>query len=190
MDDVIVAGESAVLLVEAFSHIEFGPVRNGMRRVSGTGEPRLAAPLIRALMRVEAELLVADADLVSEHEHELRTQPQRAADALVAPCSESIRRWEERRSSSMVIGMATRKVTITLPEEQLARVRALVAADKAQSVSGFVQHAVAVALDDVAGWGAVLAEALAATGGPLTPEERAWADDVLGVTKRRRTSAA
>ena len=90
----------------------------------------------------------------------------------------------------MVDGMATRKVTITLHEEQLTRVRELVAAHKADSVSGFVQHAVSVALDDVAGWGAVLAEALASTGGPLTVEERAWADEVLGVTKRRRTSAA
>lgn len=90
----------------------------------------------------------------------------------------------------MVIGMATRKVTITLPEEQLERVRALVGTGKASSVSGFVQHAVGVALDDVAGWGALLAAALASTGGPLTSEERAWADEVLGVKKRRRTSAA
>ena len=80
----MVAGESAALLVEAFSHIELGPVQNGMHRVSGVFEPRLAAPLIRALMRVEAELLLGDADLVSEHEHQLRTQPQRAADALIA----------------------------------------------------------------------------------------------------------
>jgi hypothetical protein len=86
--------------------------------------------------------------------------------------------------------MATRKVTITLHEDQLQRVRELVAAHKADSVSGFVQHAVSVALDDVAGWGAMLAEALAATGGPLTSEERAWADEVLGVKRRRRTSAA
>ena len=90
----------------------------------------------------------------------------------------------------MVSGMVTRKVTITLHEDQLARVRELVAAHKADSVSAFVQHAVSVALDDVAGWGAVLADALAATGGPLSREERDWADEVLGVKKRRRTSAA
>ena len=86
--------------------------------------------------------------------------------------------------------MATTKVTITIRDEQLARVRELVAADKANSVSGFVQHAVSVALDDIAGWGAVLGEALAATGGPLSREERDWADEVLGVKKRRRTGAA
>jgi Arc/MetJ-type ribon-helix-helix transcriptional regulator len=77
--------------------------------------------------------------------------------------------------------MATRKVTITLDETQLDRVRALVEEGAAPSVSGFVQHAVGVALDDVAGWGALLAEALRESGGPLADEERAWADEVLGV---------
>ena len=85
----------------------------------------------------------------------------------------------------MVLGMATRKVTVTLEEDQLARIRALVAAGKASTVSGFVQHAVTVALDDVAGWGAMLADALSKTGGDLTPEERVWADEILGTGKRR-----
>jgi Arc/MetJ-type ribon-helix-helix transcriptional regulator len=84
----------------------------------------------------------------------------------------------------MVISMATRKVTVTLEEEQLARIRGLVSAGKATSISGFVQHAVNVALDDVAGWGAMLADALANTGGELTAEERAWADEVLGTGRR------
>lgn len=79
----------------------------------------------------------------------------------------------------MVNGMATRKVTVTLDERQVEQVRALVAAGSAASVSGFVQHAVAVALDDVAGWGVLLADALRQTGGPLTHDERAWADGVL-----------
>lgn len=79
----------------------------------------------------------------------------------------------------MVIGMATRKVTVTLEESQLQRIRRLVDTGQAGSVSGFVQHAVGVSLDDVAGWGAMLAEALHHTGGPLTAEERAWADEVL-----------
>ena len=80
----------------------------------------------------------------------------------------------------MVIGMATRKVTITLDEAQLDQIRSLVQAGTAASGSGFIQHAVAVAVDDVAGWGAMLAEALRATGGELSDEERAWADEVLG----------
>ena len=92
----------------------------------------------------------------------------------------------------MVIGMATAKVTITLDEEQLAQVKQAVASGQAPSVSGFVQHAVAVALQDLTGWGAVLAGALAETGGPLTADERAWADDVLGTPaeKRRKRGAA
>jgi Arc/MetJ-type ribon-helix-helix transcriptional regulator len=79
----------------------------------------------------------------------------------------------------MVIGMATRKVTVTLEEAQVAQIRALVEAGTAASVSGFVQHAVTVSLDDVAGWGALLAAALRSTGGPLTDDERAWADAIL-----------
>jgi Arc/MetJ-type ribon-helix-helix transcriptional regulator len=94
----------------------------------------------------------------------------------------------------MVIGMATRKVTVTLPEEQLAQVRRMVESGAAPNVSAFVQHAVAVAVDDAAGWGAVLADALRATGGPLTDDERTWADGVLGgrrpPARRRRGSAA
>jgi Arc/MetJ-type ribon-helix-helix transcriptional regulator len=81
----------------------------------------------------------------------------------------------------MVVGMATRKVTVTLDEAQLDRIRTLVDAGNASSVSGFVQHAVSVALDDVAGWGALLAEALRETGRPLTDDEHEWADELLGV---------
>jgi Arc/MetJ-type ribon-helix-helix transcriptional regulator len=90
----------------------------------------------------------------------------------------------------MVTGMASKKVTITLDEAQLERIRAFVGAGMAPSVSGFVQHAVGVSLDDVAGWGALLAEALRETGGPLSDSERAWADEALGITQRGGRSAA
>ncbi len=90
----------------------------------------------------------------------------------------------------MVSGMATKKITITLEAEQLDRVRGLVEAGKASSVSGFVQHAVGVSLDDIAGWGAMLAEALRDTGGPLSQEEKDWADEMLGNRKRRTRSVA
>lgn len=90
----------------------------------------------------------------------------------------------------MVIGMATRKVTITLDEQDLSRIKALVESGKARSVSSFVQDSVRVSLDDVAGWGAMLAEALTQTGGDLTAEERAWADRILGTGRRRRPPAA
>ena len=97
----------------------------------------------------------------------------------------------------MATGMATIKVTITLDDEQLAAVRELVESGKADSVSGFVKHAVSVSLADVAGWGAMLGLALEQTGGPLSADERAWADSVLrppvkskGGRKRKRAGKA
>ncbi len=89
----------------------------------------------------------------------------------------------------MVNGMATRKITVTLEETQVGQIRALVDAGTAASVSGFVQHAVAVALDDIAGWGAMLAEALHETGGPLTDDERAWADGLLAAPADQHSAA-
>lgn len=75
--------------------------------------------------------------------------------------------------------MATTKITITLPDEQVQSIRELVAAGKAGSLSGFVKHAVAVGLSDAAGWQAMLNDALNQTGGLLTNEERNWADAIL-----------
>jgi Arc/MetJ-type ribon-helix-helix transcriptional regulator len=86
--------------------------------------------------------------------------------------------------------MASKKITITLDEQQVLQIRTLVESGRAASVSGFIQHAVSVALDDVAGWGAMLAQALEESGGPMSSEERAWADTALGVPKTRRRSAA
>jgi Arc/MetJ-type ribon-helix-helix transcriptional regulator len=86
----------------------------------------------------------------------------------------------------MVFGMATRKITITLQDHQVKEIGALVAAGRAASVSGFVQHAVGVALFDAAGWAEMLRDALQRTGGPLTRAEQAWADAVLSPTARKR----
>lgn len=94
------------------------------------------------------------------------------------------------RVRGMVVGMATKKVTITLEEDQVERIRTLVEAGTASSVSGFVQHAVGVALHDVAGWGAMLADALTDTGGELSRQERRWADGVLGIKGRVKSPAA
>ena len=90
----------------------------------------------------------------------------------------------------MVLSMATTKLTITLDDHQLASVRRVVASGKASSVSGFVKHAVEIALSDVAGWQAMLEDALQQTGGALTKKETEWADRVLGAraakTARRK----
>lgn len=81
----------------------------------------------------------------------------------------------------------TIKITITLQHKQLEEIRTLIAAGGAASVSGFVQHAVAVALHDAAGWSEMLEDALQQTGGPLTKKERAWADGYLAAKQSRRT---
>jgi len=83
----------------------------------------------------------------------------------------------------MVTGMANmRKVTVTLPNDQVEAISRLVSTGASASVSGFVQHAVGIALDDVAGWRASLADALQVSGGDLTAAEEAWADGVLANT--------
>jgi Arc/MetJ-type ribon-helix-helix transcriptional regulator len=86
----------------------------------------------------------------------------------------------------MVFGMATQKITVTLEEDQVKEIHALVAAGQAANVSAFVQHAVGVALHDAAGWKEMLEDALQQTGGPLTKDERAWADGFLSPRERKR----
>ena len=67
----------------------------------------------------------------------------------------------------MVVDMATQKITVTLDDDQVKEIRALVAAGQAANVSAFVQHAVGIALHDAAGWKEMLADALAANGGSV-----------------------
>jgi len=85
----------------------------------------------------------------------------------------------------MVIGMAKIKVTVTLDDQAVQSIHELVAKRQTPSVSGFVQHAVSLALQDVAGWNASLAEALDQTGGPLTDKEREWVDSLLVEPRRQ-----
>jgi Arc/MetJ-type ribon-helix-helix transcriptional regulator len=87
----------------------------------------------------------------------------------------------------MVFGMATTKITVTVGDDQLRQIRALVGAGQASSVSGFVKHAIGVALFDAAGWRQMLRDALQQTGGPLTAQERKWADASLSPRPPRRT---
>ena len=62
------------------------------------------------------------------------------------------------------------------------------AAREAASVSGFVQYAVTTTLHDAAGWKELLESALEETGGPLTKEERSWADVILSDQKQTKGS--
>ena len=90
----------------------------------------------------------------------------------------------------MVFDMAITKITITVPQEQVLEIGALVAAGRVTSTSAFVKHAVSVALSDAAGWREMLDDALTQTGGPLSDKERAWADGILAPKKRARKRKA
>jgi len=92
----------------------------------------------------------------------------------------------------MVVGMATTKVTITLPDGQLAEVRNRVRALGSTSVSGYIQQAVQKSLQNAAEFEAMLDQALMETGGPMTAKERAWARKILTPRKNgsRRKNAA
>jgi Arc/MetJ-type ribon-helix-helix transcriptional regulator len=84
----------------------------------------------------------------------------------------------------MVNGMATAKITITLPDGQLEEIRKRVAAQHSLSVSGFIQQAVQKSLENAAEFRAIVEEALKKTGGPLKPAERSWARKMLSPRKR------
>jgi Arc/MetJ-type ribon-helix-helix transcriptional regulator len=86
----------------------------------------------------------------------------------------------------MVFGMATTKITVTIENGQLEEMRAIVEAGTAASVSAFVKHAIGVALFDAAGWREMLDDALQQSGGPLTKEERTWADSILSPQQKKR----
>jgi Arc/MetJ-type ribon-helix-helix transcriptional regulator len=88
----------------------------------------------------------------------------------------------------MVFDMATKKVTITLPEDQVREILSLVEARRAANVSAFVKHAVGLALSDEAGWNEMLKAALEQTGGPLAQKERDWADSILLPKPPKKTS--
>ena len=68
----------------------------------------------------------------------------------------------------MVLGMATVKITITIEKDQLQSIRDLVEQGTSASVSGFVQHAIRVSLNDAAEWKQMLEDSLQRNGGPMT----------------------
>ena len=85
--------------------------------------------------------------------------------------------------------MATTKLTVTLPDEQLTTIRQWVSTGQVASISAFVKRAVDTALADATAWDLALQQALEATGGPLPPKERAWADsDLVPPPKPKRPS--
>jgi hypothetical protein len=80
--------------------------------------------------------------------------------------------------------MTSAKVAVSLPLLVLADARRAVRAGRAASLSAYVADSIAerVKLDDLE---ALLTEMLLETGGPLTAQERRWADKALGVRPKR-----
>ncbi|MEU8900788.1 hypothetical protein ACFVMC_24390 [Nocardia sp. NPDC127579] len=83
-DSDLVAGERRSDLLRALSYVstDYGP--DGEYIVNGDLPPEVAPPFIRAIMRVEAELLLHDAELVTVDNEEPRTPDERRTDAFVA----------------------------------------------------------------------------------------------------------
>jgi Arc/MetJ-type ribon-helix-helix transcriptional regulator len=81
-------------------------------------------------------------------------------------------------------GIATTKITVTLPDRQLTEIRKRVAAQEAPTVSGFIQQAVQKSLENAVDFRAMVGEGLTATGGPPKSRERAWARRMLAARKR------
>ena len=84
MIETLVAGEPAETLLEVLQQIGFRKRSNSMTRLDACLEPRLGDPLYRALLRVQAKLLLQDADAFGKLHADIRTHEQRAADALGA----------------------------------------------------------------------------------------------------------
>ena len=76
----LVAGEPYEVLVGDLLSFEWEHEDDGMVHIQAEG---LSPAFVRALMRIEAELLLADADAWATEGFEERTPEQRAADALV-----------------------------------------------------------------------------------------------------------
>ncbi|WP_174183368.1 hypothetical protein [Nocardia barduliensis] len=83
IDSDLIAGERRADLLRALSYVSTESQPDGGTVVNGNLPPEVAPPFIRAIMRVEAELLLRDAELVTE-DGEPRTQEKRREDAIIA----------------------------------------------------------------------------------------------------------
>ncbi|MQY23741.1 MULTISPECIES: DUF222 domain-containing protein [Nocardia] len=83
-DSDLIAGELRVDLLRALSYVETESGPDGSYIVNGDLPPEVAPPFIRAIMRIEAELLLHDARQVTVDRGEPRTPEERRADAFLA----------------------------------------------------------------------------------------------------------
>lgn len=82
-----VAGESIELLRSALGKLKVRTRSDGIEELTGTLEPELGRPLLRAVMQIERELLEQE---VTQGDPEVRTTVQRRADALVLLADRSL----------------------------------------------------------------------------------------------------
>jgi len=82
MQKAMVYGESAEAILDTLCGSDRSITDAGMYRFDLRMTPDEAGPVVRALMRAEAELLLEDADAFDPQE-EMRTAEQRRADAMV-----------------------------------------------------------------------------------------------------------
>lgn len=82
VNDPLVFGESARAILDALSQGEHRSTSNGMVEFDLHLSKEEAPPLVRAMMRAEAQLLLDDADAFGE-ETPLRSPEQRCCDALL-----------------------------------------------------------------------------------------------------------
>ncbi|MET9493029.1 MULTISPECIES: hypothetical protein [unclassified Nocardia] len=80
----LVAGERRADLVRALSYVSTEEAPDGGFIVNGDLPPDVAPVFVRAIMRIEAELLLNDAELVNIDQGEPRTPEERRTDALIA----------------------------------------------------------------------------------------------------------
>ena len=80
----IVGGESAQRLLGILLDFYYKPLPGNVTRVGSQMSNDDAACLMRAIMRVESELMLLDADGIRSPDVEPRTAQQRRADAFVA----------------------------------------------------------------------------------------------------------
>ncbi|WP_405490294.1 DUF222 domain-containing protein [Nocardia sp. NBC_00511] len=83
-DDMLIGGESRKLLMRAVARMSMTTDSDGWGRLSGALPADLMVPFARALLRIEAELLLHDADEFTAQDGEPRTQDERRADAFTA----------------------------------------------------------------------------------------------------------
>jgi hypothetical protein len=100
------------------------------------------------------------------------------------PVADACLSGEAERYDPGVTGVA--KLTISLPQEQVAQAREAVERGEASSVSGYISAALVAVAPPVVGEEDTLADFVAdliAEDGPPSPEAYAWADRVMAMSE-------